>query len=322
MTFANGYWERGSGSAGPRADTASNHDINRLVVGRMVRVGEPPDRHASWFAPSGCCTLPSSLFQYTRAGFQCNNLSLICAVRRNCLTVADGTSDKEASGMVGSDSNPIPQSAAPPSGDRGATTRPWKGKKKKSAGPACFGCNFFIDCWSRASPGKPDASTMIKPAVSLKQLAGPCPWVTGSLWSTQGGRSDARVQQARSLRRLWRRGACTLPILLKHIQVPPGNITIMDFEPNEAALQALDRAGHDLRQGPRHAGEPGRAARPARVRRRPADRSGLEHRLLARSCSGATTTACCTSTRRWSSGIRTARPTTSTRPSGRSTGGT
>ena len=30
---------------------------------------------------------------------------------------------------------------------------------------------------------------------------------------------------------------CTLPILLKHISVDPRRITIMDFEPNEAALR-------------------------------------------------------------------------------------
>jgi homospermidine synthase len=30
---------------------------------------------------------------------------------------------------------------------------------------------------------------------------------------------------------------CTLPILLKHISVDPQHITIMDFEPNEAALK-------------------------------------------------------------------------------------
>ena len=30
---------------------------------------------------------------------------------------------------------------------------------------------------------------------------------------------------------------CTLPILVKHVNVPPGNVTIMDFEPNEAALR-------------------------------------------------------------------------------------
>ena len=29
---------------------------------------------------------------------------------------------------------------------------------------------------------------------------------------------------------------CTLPILLKHVQIPPQQITIMDFEPNEASL--------------------------------------------------------------------------------------
>jgi homospermidine synthase len=31
---------------------------------------------------------------------------------------------------------------------------------------------------------------------------------------------------------------CTLPILLKHVKIPPRQITIMDFEPNEAALRA------------------------------------------------------------------------------------
>jgi homospermidine synthase len=30
---------------------------------------------------------------------------------------------------------------------------------------------------------------------------------------------------------------CTLPILLKHVQIPPRCITIMDFEPNESALR-------------------------------------------------------------------------------------
>ena len=30
---------------------------------------------------------------------------------------------------------------------------------------------------------------------------------------------------------------CTLPILLKHLRVDPRNITIMDFDPNEAALK-------------------------------------------------------------------------------------
>ena len=30
---------------------------------------------------------------------------------------------------------------------------------------------------------------------------------------------------------------CTLPILVKHVRIPPGNITIMDFERNDAALE-------------------------------------------------------------------------------------
>ena len=35
---------------------------------------------------------------------------------------------------------------------------------------------------------------------------------------------------------------CTLPILLKHINVSPKRITIVDFEPNEAALRRWARA--------------------------------------------------------------------------------
>ena len=30
---------------------------------------------------------------------------------------------------------------------------------------------------------------------------------------------------------------CTLPILLKHVRVPPENITILEFEPDEAAIR-------------------------------------------------------------------------------------
>src|SRR6516162_1882250 len=30
---------------------------------------------------------------------------------------------------------------------------------------------------------------------------------------------------------------CTLPILVKHLSVDPKNITILDFEPNDAALE-------------------------------------------------------------------------------------
>ena len=73
---------------------------------------------------------------------------------------------------------------------------------------------------------------------------------------------------------------CTLPILLKHIRVDPKHVTIMDFEPNEAGSEALDRAGHDFRQGSRDAGKPGHAAGPARLGRRPPHRPGVEHRLL------------------------------------------
>jgi homospermidine synthase len=36
---------------------------------------------------------------------------------------------------------------------------------------------------------------------------------------------------------------CTLPVLLRHIDVDPSRITIMDFEPNEAALKAWIERG-------------------------------------------------------------------------------
>ena len=44
---------------------------------------------------------------------------------------------------------------------------------------------------------------------------------------------------------------CTLPILLKHINVDPKRITIMDFEPDEAALKPWIEQGMTLRQEPR-----------------------------------------------------------------------
>ena len=43
---------------------------------------------------------------------------------------------------------------------------------------------------------------------------------------------------------------------------------------------ALDRAGHDLRQGARDARESGHATGPARLGRGPPHRPGVEHRLL------------------------------------------
>ena len=30
---------------------------------------------------------------------------------------------------------------------------------------------------------------------------------------------------------------CTLPVLLKHVKVPLGNITILEFEPDEEAIR-------------------------------------------------------------------------------------
>lgn len=31
-------------------------------------------------------------------------------------------------------------------------------------------------------------------------------------------------------------GQCALPLLLKHLQVPPGNVTVMDFEDRRGAI--------------------------------------------------------------------------------------
>ena len=86
--------------------------------------------------------------------------------------------------------------------------------------------------------------------------------------------------------------------------------------------EALARAGGHLRPGT--ASRRRTWARSSASICRPATSSSTwpGTSTAARSCSGATTTACCTSTRRWSSGIRTPGRTTSTRPSGRSTGAT
>ena len=115
---------------------------------------------------------------------------------------------------------------------------------------------------------------------------------------------------------------CTLPILLKHISVDPDAHHHHGLRAKRGGSEALDRAGHDLRQEARDAGESGYAARPARLGRATSSSTWRGTSTAAKSCSGATTAACCTSTRRWSSGTRTPGRTTSTRPSGRSTGAT
>ena len=51
---------------------------------------------------------------------------------------------------------------------------------------------------------------------------------------------------------------CTLPIFLKHVHVPPKNITVMDFEDQAERHGALDRAGGPLRPQPRHPRQPRR----------------------------------------------------------------
>ena len=115
---------------------------------------------------------------------------------------------------------------------------------------------------------------------------------------------------------------CTLPILLDHIKVDPKRITIMDFEPNEAALRPWLEQGMTFVKDRVTPENLGTLAGHSTCRPATCSSTWPGTSIAARSCSGATTTACCTSTRRWSCGTRTPVPMTSTPPSGRSTGGT
>ena len=70
---------------------------------------------------------------------------------------------------------------------------------------------------------------------------------------------------------------CTLPILVKHLSLDPTHITILDFEPNEAALKPWIEQGVTFVAGSRSAGKPGQSAGPVSLARRPAHRSGVEY---------------------------------------------
>ena len=72
---------------------------------------------------------------------------------------------------------------------------------------------------------------------------------------------------------------CTLPILVKHLTVPPRNITVIDFE-DRRGPPAVDRAGVRFVRDRVTPENLGARARPASLGRRPPDRPGLEHRLL------------------------------------------
>ena len=73
---------------------------------------------------------------------------------------------------------------------------------------------------------------------------------------------------------------CTLPILFKHLRVPPQNVTVMDFEDCSKLMKPwTDQGVHFVRDRIALGGSRPRAGQ-IPVGRRCADRPGLEHRLL------------------------------------------
>ncbi len=56
---------------------------------------------------------------------------------------------------------------------------------------------------------------------------------------------------------------CTLPILFKHINVAPTNVTVIDFESKEEKLQRVDVERRPLRPRPRDGGEHRRRSLPS-----------------------------------------------------------
>ena len=73
---------------------------------------------------------------------------------------------------------------------------------------------------------------------------------------------------------------CALPIFVKHVRIPPANISVMDFEDRSRDSQALDRPGRALGPAADHSGKSRGGTGKARLGRRPDYRPGLEHRLL------------------------------------------
>ena len=48
---------------------------------------------------------------------------------------------------------------------------------------------------------------------------------------------------------------CALPIFVKHVRIPPANISVMDFEDRAEIAQALDRPGRALGPAADHSRE-------------------------------------------------------------------
>ena len=73
---------------------------------------------------------------------------------------------------------------------------------------------------------------------------------------------------------------CTLPILVKHVQVPLANITVLDFEDKSAALEPWTSQGVRFVRQRITPENLGAVLGKYLAAGRPADRPGLEHRLL------------------------------------------
>ena len=148
------------------------------------------------------------------------------------------------------------------------------------------------------------------------------PRATG--WLARAGKENSRgthapVRQTCFVRRLRRPvAALYAPVLLEHIQIPPRNLTIMDFDnPNDAALRPwIERGVTFVKDRITPANLGATLGLPAPGRRRSVDRPGVGpgHRLLQRSSPGATSTASSTSIHRWSCGIPMGRPRTGIPP--------
>ena len=113
---------------------------------------------------------------------------------------------------------------------------------------------------------------------------------------------------------------CALPILLRHINVDPKRITIMDFDPDYAILKPWTDQGVTFVNNKVTEDNMGTPPRRNTSPRAICSSTWPGTSTAARSCSGATTAAFSTSTRPWSSGTRMPAPRTSIRPSGRCTG--
>ena len=112
---------------------------------------------------------------------------------------------------------------------------------------------------------------------------------------------------------------CTVPLLLEHFELDPSRVTILDMVDNRERVADVLAAGAAYVDRPDHARQP--RARYSAATSAPATCASTwpGTSTAARSSTGATTTACATSTRRSSCGIRTPTPPPRTRSSARST---